>query len=65
MVIRYNIKQIRTEKNITLRKLEELSGISNSFISDVENNKKHPTVYTLCLLAIALEVKPEELYSIE
>ena len=61
--IKYRIKQIRIEKHLSLRQLEELSGVSNSFISAIENNKKHPTTITLCQLAIALDVNPEELFT--
>lgn len=65
IIIKSNLKSIRKEKGITVRQLAELSGCSRTYISDIENNHKIPTIYTLCLLAVALGVKPEELYSYE
>lgn len=34
------LKSIRTGKNLSLRKLEELSGVSNAYISQLENGKR-------------------------
>ena len=63
MKIIYNVYQIRTQKNMSLRKLSQLSGVSRSQINDIENNKHHPTVLTLCLLAVTLEVSPYALFT--
>lgn len=62
--IKYNIKNTRLEKGLTLQKLSKLSGVSVSQINDIENNKKHPTVFTLALISMALNEKPENLYEI-
>lgn len=64
MKITYNLYQIRNERNVSLRKLAEISGISKSQINDIENNKHHPTVLTLCLLAAALDVSPYSLFAV-
>lgn len=56
------IKDIREEKEISLRQLSVLSGVSLGYISDVERNRKMPTIYIMCCLAAALDVQPEELY---
>ena len=63
MKIAYNVYQIRIQKNMSLRKLSQLSGVSRSQINDIENEKHHPTVLTLCLLAVALEVSPYTLFA--
>ena len=63
IVINSLLKDVRSQKKISLRQLEALSGISKSQISDVENETSIPTIYTLCLLAVALDVQPEELYT--
>ncbi|MDO5293356.1 MAG: helix-turn-helix transcriptional regulator [bacterium] len=60
----YNIKKIRLEKGLTLRQLAEKSGVSNGFISAIENNKQHPTLITLVPIADALEVDVNELFTI-
>lgn len=35
------LKQLRNEKKLTLRKLEELSGVSQGYIGDLENENKN------------------------
>lgn len=59
------IKDVRMQKGISVRKLAEMTGISKTYISDIENNHKIPTIYTLCIMAVALNVRPEELYTYE
>lgn len=64
ITITFNIKQLRREKKITLRQLEQRSGISRSQISYIENNKTMPTIYVMVKLAIAMEVRVSDLYSV-
>ena len=56
------IKEIRLKKKITQEELSRKSGISESYISELENNLKMPTILTLCKLAEALEVEITKLY---
>lgn len=56
------IKEIRLKNNMTQEELSQKSGISESYISELENNLKMPTILTLCRLAEALEVDISELY---
>ncbi len=63
VIIESQLKTVRKIKRVSVRELARLTGISKTYISDVENNHKIPTLYTLCLMAVALGVKPEELYS--
>lgn len=50
------IKTYRRNKKITLKELAEKVGITASFLSDIENGKKQPSVETLSKLAEAFEV---------
>jgi len=50
------IKFIRKSKSINQNKLAQLSGISNTYLSDIENLRTVPSLKTLNSLAIALEV---------
>ena len=51
----YRLKQIREEKGITQKKLEELSGVSRQTISAIENNPDYQAKSgTLLALANAL-----------
>lgn len=63
IIIESRLKEVRKKKNVSVRELAELTGMSKTYISDVENNHKIPTLYTVCLISVALNVKPEELYS--
>ena len=65
IIVKSNLKSVRNAKGISVRKLAELSGCSNSYISDIENGYANPTIYIICVLAAALEVRPEELFSYE
>ena len=63
IIIESNIKSVRKEKGISVRELADRTGMSKTYISDVENNHSIPTLYTLCLMAVVLGVKPEVLYT--
>jgi transcriptional regulator with XRE-family HTH domain len=52
--IKIRIREVRLSKGISLRKLEELSGISNGHISQIERGIKIPSLYVLCAIAVAL-----------
>lgn len=60
----YLVWELRTAQNLTLRQLEERSGVSKTQINDIENGSANPTVATLELLAAALGVKLTELFKV-
>lgn len=55
------IKDIRKNKNITQKELSELTGISQSFISEMEKGKYECNVALLCKLCKALKCSPNDL----
>jgi transcriptional regulator with XRE-family HTH domain len=56
------IRLIRNERTISIRKLSELTGLSKSTLSDIENSvSKKPTIDTVGKIARALEVSISEL----
>lgn len=57
-----NLKQIRTNKNITQMEIAEKLGVNKSFISNIENGKTNPTLSTITSLATALGVSTNELF---
>lgn len=63
--IDYHINTIRNKQKLSLRALSDKSGVSKSQIDDIENRISHPTVYTLCLLSLALQVNPEKLFTLK
>ena len=56
-MVKILLGQIRYDKHISLRTLSALSGISKSYINEIENKKKNPTINILCALARALQVE--------
>lgn len=57
--------QARTEKNITLKQLEALTGISKTTLNYIENGITSPTLRQLEAIAAALEVTISSLYDSE
>jgi len=55
------IKFIRKSMGINQNKLAQSSGISNTYLSDIENLRTVPSLKTLNSLAIALEVSLKDL----
>lgn len=65
MRITYLIKEIREKQGLTLRDLSRKTGISNGYLSEIENNQKHPSFFNMVIIAKALNVKLEQLYHLE
>ena len=63
--IKYHLYDLRTQAGLTERQLAELSGVSKSQINQIEGGKGNPTIHTICALALALDVSPDKLFSIE
>ena len=57
------VRQLRTEKRMTLRALAEAVGISAPFLSDIEHGRRQTNEYEA--LARALEVPVEELKELD
>lgn len=64
MRIEYLIKEVREKQGITLRELSKRTGISNGYLSEVENNQKNPSFFNMIIISKALKVQLEELYRI-
>ncbi len=65
MHIEILLKQVRQEKNITLNKLSEKSGVSTTHINDIENSIKSPSLFVMVRLSKALDVEITELYKVQ
>lgn len=63
IIIESKIKEVRQSKGISVRELAAMTGMSKTYISDVENNHSSPTLQTLCHIAAVLDVEPEKLYN--
>lgn len=59
----FRIKEIREKKNITLYRLSKETGISRSYLTDLENNKKtNPSLETAYKISLALKVNIKDLF---
>lgn len=57
--------QARIKKNVTLKQLEQMTGISKTTLNAIENGQTSPTLRQLEAIAIALNTKISELYDSE
>ncbi|MER2057829.1 MAG: helix-turn-helix transcriptional regulator [Niallia sp.] len=62
MSIGDNVKKIRREKKLTQEELALQMGISRSYLSDIENNRKNPSSKTLEILAEKLGISMSYLF---
>lgn len=65
MILKFIIKDIRKEQNLTLKQLSYKTGISATHLNNIENNYKMPSLIYAIIIAKALKVKLNELYVIE
>ena len=63
VIVTVHLREMRIKKHLTIVQLAELSGVSKSHISEIENGKQIPSIHILCLLAVALGTRPEDLYT--
>lgn len=55
----------RIEKNLTLKQLEELTGIGKTTLNNIENGLVSPTLYQLETIARALNIRITDLFDSE
>ncbi len=55
-IIALNLKELRTERNLTLGQLSKISGISKAMLSDIEKGDSNPTINTIWKIAKGLNV---------
>lgn len=64
MVFEFSFKNIRISKNITQEELANRCNLSQSYVSELENNSstgKSPTLDTVKKIAMQLDVCPKDL----
>ncbi len=55
------VRRLRQDREFTLQALADESGISKSYLGDIEKGRKNPTTDVLEAIAQALEVPPRRL----
>lgn len=59
------IKYFREERNITVNKLANLAGISQSYLREIELGNKQPTVEYLEYICWALNISLRDFFSVD
>ena len=62
LVLKNNLKKIRTEQGISQAQLANMVGVSRNTISSIETGQFNPTAKLALVLCIALDRKFEELF---
>jgi XRE family transcriptional regulator, regulator of sulfur utilization len=55
-IISANLKKLRTQRNLSLGQLCELSGVSKVMLSQIEKGESNPTINTIWKIATGLQV---------
>lgn len=58
------VRELRQEKNISQQKLAELANLDRSYVSEVENGYKAPTIITVSKIADALDIRASEMFQL-
>ena len=62
LVLKNNLKTIRSEKNISQQQLADMVGVSRNTISSIETGQFNPTAKLALILCIALDKRFEDVF---
>lgn len=62
LVLKTNLKDIRTQAGLSQQALADIVGVSRNTISSIETGQFNPTAKLALILCIALDKKFEELF---
>ncbi|TYP98117.1 hypothetical protein C7447_103287 [Tenacibaculum adriaticum] len=65
LIFGLKLKQIRTEKKLSLFGLAKLTGLSKSYLNEIEKGKKYPKTDKIILLSEGLEVPYDHMVSLK
>jgi len=65
LIFGLKLKQIRTDKELSLFGLAKISGMSKSYLNEIEKGKKYPKPDKIAILADCLDVSYDELVSLK
>ena len=63
LIFAFKVKYLRLQKNLSYQQLKEATGLSTSYLHDIEKGTKYPKIDKINALARALEVDYNELVS--
>ena len=62
LVLKNKLKEVRQEKKLSQQDLADMVGVSRNTISSLETGQYEPTAKLAFILAIALDMKCEDLF---
>lgn len=62
LILRNNLKEVRSEKKISQAQLAEMVGVSRNTISSIETGQFNPTAKLALILCVALDKSFEDLF---
>ncbi len=62
LVLKNNLKELRTEKGVSQAQLAETVGVSRNTISSIETGQFSPTAKLALIICIALDKKFEDVF---
>lgn len=62
LILRNNLKEIRTKKKLSQKDLADMVGVSRNTISSIETGQYSPTAKLALTIAIALDKKFEDVF---
>lgn len=62
LILRNNLKEVRSEKNLSQAQLAEMIGVSRNTISSIETGQFNPTAKLALILCVALDKSFEDLF---
>ena len=62
LILKNNLKSIRTKKGYSQQQLADLVGVSRNTISSIETGQFSPTAKLALILCIALDTKFEDMF---
>ena len=65
LIFGLKLKQIRTERNLSLFGLSKLSGLSKSYLNEIENGKKYPKPDKIAILSEKLDMPYDQMVSLK
>ena len=65
LIFGLKLKQIRTDRNLSLFGLSKLSGLSKSYLNEIEKGKKYPKPDKIAILSEKLDVPYDQFVSLK
>ncbi len=65
LIFGLKLKQIRTDRNLSLFGLSKISGLSKSYLNEIEKGKKYPKTDKIAILSEKLDVPYDQMVSLK